>query len=419
MRFKKIFELAINYVIHSKIRSWLTILGIIIGVSSFVAILALGDGMKQDINSRMNTMQVDIINITPGFSRATGSMPNMGGGGFPGGGRTNNTRTPESTSKTPTLTFKDISSIKSLSDIDTISTEVSGREKIYYVGESVERSIKGVDVFNWLKITNIELESGRLLGPSDKYSVLIGSRLANDSFSRVIPLNSLITINNKSFRVVGIIKNSSDVIIPQDIAYTVLSDTTQNEYATIIVKAKNVDVIDELVSKIESKLMLSRRVTTRTKDFSVSAVKTNIERMSEMSNSMILFLAIIAAISLIVGAIGIANTMFTSVLEKTKEIGIMKSIGASNIDILLLFVCTSAMYGIVGGIFGVLLGGAISGTLGSYIGIAMIRSGGNSALSLTLALWGILLAIGISVISGFFPAYRASKLKPVDALRSE
>jgi len=84
MRFKKIFELAINYVIHSKIRSWLTILGIIIGVSSFVAILALGDGMKQDINSRMNTMQVDIINITPGFSRATGSMPSMGGGGFPG-----------------------------------------------------------------------------------------------------------------------------------------------------------------------------------------------------------------------------------------------------------------------------------------------------------------------------------------------
>jgi len=415
MRLKKIFELAVNYVIHSKIRSWLTILGIIVGVSSFVAILALGEGMQQDINQRMSSMQVDIINITAGGSRATSSMPGFGGG--PGGGRGG--MTPESTTSNVSITNKDVSAIKGIPEISVISTEVSGREKIYYVGESIDRTIKGVDVFNWLKITNIELNSGRLLNPSDKYSVLIGDRLANSSFSKVIPLNSLVTINNKSFRVVGIIKNSQDIIIPQDVAYVVLDDTTINQYNTIIVKATSVEVVDNLVTKIENKLMLSRHVTEKKKDFSVTAIKTNVERMSEMSNSMIMFLAIITAISLIVGAIGIANTMFTSVLEKTKEIGIMKSIGATNLDILLLFVLTSAMYGVVGGILGVLLGGAISGTLGSYIGIAMIRGGGNSALSLGLAVYGVALAIGISVISGFFPAYRASKLKPVDALRSE
>jgi putative ABC transport system permease protein len=414
MRLKKIFELAVNYVIHSKIRSWLTILGIIVGVSSFVAILALGEGMQQDINERMSSLQVDQITITTGFSRAMGAMPGFGGRGGPGG-----KISPESSSSDINLTIKDISAIKGIPEIEVISTQVSGREEIYYTGESLEKNITGVDVINWLKITTIELESGRLLGPSDKYSVLIGERIATDSFSKEIPLNSLITINNKSFRVVGIISDSQDIIIPQDVAYVVLSDTTNNQYDEIIVKVNSVDDVNAVKTKIETKLMLSRHVTTRTKDFSVTAIKDSVERMSEMSNSMIMFLAIIAAISLIVGAIGIANTMFTSVLEKTKEIGIMKSIGATNLDILLLFVLTSAMYGVVGGILGVLLGGAISGTLGSYIGIAMIRGGGNSALSVGLAVYGIILAIGISVISGFFPAYRASKLKPVDALRSE
>ncbi|MFA5745427.1 MAG: ABC transporter permease [archaeon] len=416
MRLKKIFELAINYVIHSKIRSWLTILGIIIGVSSFVAILSLGQGMQQDINNRMGSMQVDQINITTGFSRAGRAMPSFGvdrGGGGVGG------RQPETATADLNLTNKDISAIKSIPNIAVISTEVSGRETVYYNGESIDKSITGVDVINWLQITNIELTSGRLLGPADKYSVLIGDRMANQSFSKVIPVNSLIIINNKSFRVVGIITNSQDIIIPQDVAYTALSDTTPNQYDRIIIKANNVDAVDALVVALDSKLILSRHVTTKKKDFSVTAIKTNIERMSEMSSSMILFLAVIAAISLIVGAIGIANTMFTSVLEKTKEIGIMKSIGASNLDIMLIFICTSAFYGVVGGVLGVLLGGAISGTLGSYIGIAMIRTNGNSALSLSLALYGILLAIGISVLSGFFPAYRASKLKPVDALRYE
>lgn len=416
MRFKKIIELAVNYVIHSKLRSWLTILGIVIGVSSFVAILALGEGMNQDIENRMASLQVDQINITTGFSRAMGAMPGFEGGGPRGPG---GIRNPESTSKDINLTKKDIASIKGLPEIDIISTEVSGRETIYYNGEKIERGILGVDVINWLQITNLELASGRLLGPSDKYSVLIGNRIATESFSKEIPLNSLITINNKSFRVVGIIKNSQEIIIPQDIAYIVLSDTTPNKYDRIIVKASSVDDVNYLTTEITNRLMMSRHVTARTKDFSVSAVKDNIERMSEMSNSMILFLAIIAAISLIVGAIGIANTMFTSVLEKTKEIGIMKSIGATNNDILLIFICTSAFYGIVGGILGVLLGGAISGTLGSYIGITMVRGGGNSALSFTLALKGVLLATGISIISGFFPAYRASRLKPVDALRYE
>jgi putative ABC transport system permease protein len=420
MKLITILSLALNSVFHSKIRSWLTILGIIVGVSSFVAILALGQGMEDSIQSRTATMQLDVINITPGFSRAT-EVIGIGGGGRGGGMPGGITRIPESTSSSVVLTEKDISTLKTIPGINAINKEISGQTEIYFTGESIKRSITGVDVINWLKITNIELTNGRLLGPSDKYSVLIGERLAKDSFSKKIPLNTIITINNKSFRVVGIIKNSAEVIAPLDVTFVTLEEKTINEYDKITIKVDEINKVDEIVEIINTKLMFSRRIISeRQKDFSVSAIKDNIESINEMTNSMIMFLTIIAAISLIVGAIGIANTMFTSVLEKTKEIGIMKSIGASSFDILFLFILVSSLYGLVGGFLGVLIGSVLSGYLGNSIGIGMVmRIGGEGSFSFALAIYGIVIAVGISVLSGFIPAYRAAKLKPVDALRYE
>ena len=135
---------------------------------------------------------------------------------------------------------------------------------------------------------------------------------------------------------------------------------------------------------------------------------------------MTLFLGAIAAVSLLVGAVGIANTMFTSVLEKTKEIGTMKAIGAKNRDVLMIFLMNSAMVGFVGGIFGVILGSLLS-LVFPMLGMAMMRGGGSSGVifSPSLMIGGIALAVSIGVISGVVPAYRASKLKPVDALRYE
>lgn len=423
MNIVTIILLALNSVFHSKIRSWLTILGIIIGIGSFVAILSLGSGMETDIGRQTQNLQMDIINITTGVNRAAGAIRGMPSGDFQAGrnmgGNAPNTGTINS--NTPiTFTKKDISTLQTIQGISSISVEITGQEDIYYVGESIKRNIIGVDVINWLNITNISLSSGRMLGPSDKYNVLIGDRIAQNNFSKEILLNTLVTIDNKSFRVVGIIENSNDVIIPIDVAYSTLSDKKINEYEKIIIKVNNVDDIDMIIEEIESKLMLSRRVTERTKDFSVVAIKDSVQSINDMMGSMVTFLAIIAAISLIVGAIGIANTMFTSVLEKTKEIGIMKSIGASNFDILLLFVIISGLYGLVGGFLGVFLGSILSGHLGAMIGLSGFGGRGLQAMfSLSLAGYGLIIAIGISIISGFIPAYRASKLKPVDALRYE
>ncbi|MFH0906433.1 MAG: ABC transporter permease [archaeon] len=418
MKLSKIIKLAFNILIHSKLRSWLTVLGIVIGVGAFVTILAIGDGLKKDINSRMNNFELDIITITPGYSRAGGRMPDGGGGGEDFGGRSSIT----TSENTPKLTNKDIQILKSIKNIKYIQKEISGKAEVYYLGESADLSITGVDESVWKDITTAELSSGRLLNVSDKYSAVIGYRLANEVFKQAIPLNRTITIDNKQFRVIGIFKsgtNDNSIYIPIDIAADVITDKEVNSYDRITVKVNSENDVNQVATDINDKLMLSRHVTTRDKDFTVTDMKSRLTNISDMSSSITLFLGAIAAVSLIVGAVGIANTMFTSVLEKIKDIGIMKSIGAQNKDILLIFVFNSSLFGLVGGILGVFLAFMLTTGL-PLLGVRFIMGGTlTPVFSIHLAIYGVVLAVIIGTIAGIIPAYNASKLKPVDALRYE
>ena len=269
-------------------------------------------------------------------------------------------------------------------------------------------------------MTTLETESGRLLEPSDKYVAVIGSGVATETYDEEIGINQIITINGKSVRVVGILteegQGDRSLYMPIDAAVNLIDDAEEDVYDTITVKAKSEDLVDGLMEDIEDKLMISRHIVQEDdQDFTVSASKSMAESVTEMTSSMTLFLGAIAAVSLLVGAVGIANTMFTSVLEKTKEIGTMKAIGAKNRDILMIFLFNSAMVGLVGGILGVTLGAFVSSGLQAMMG--QMTSG--SGVSLHLMIEGLVLAIVIGVISGVVPAHRASKLKPVDALRYE
>lgn len=426
MKLNKCLKLALNILLHSKLRSWLTIIGIVIGVAAVVAIVSIGEGLQQNVQSRLGGLGADIITISPGGGRATGGF--RGGFGGPGGGQETSSAV---SVKSKNLTKQDIQVIKSVENINFVEGIISGRGEAYYLGQKASASIDGVDPLIWKEITISELEQGRFIGSADYNNVVVGSRIAKNTFKQPLALNREITIEGRSFKIVGILKegggfggDDGKIVMPINAAREILSSVGNNEFNSIIVKVSNADIIDETVANIDQKFMLSRHVTEKNKDYSINSAKATQERVAGVTQTMTLFLGAIAAVSLIVGAVGIANTMFTSVLEKTKDIGIMKAIGAGNKDIMFIFMFNSGLVGLVGGLLGIGLGSMISGLI-PMLGLRLMGGGGptggalTTAISPGLLISALLLSILIGMAAGIIPAYRASKLKPVDALRYE
>lgn len=415
MKIKKSTQLAWNILIHSKLRSWLTILGIVIGIAAVVSIVSISIGAQQQLQSRLGNLGADVLTVSPGFSRAGGNFGFVGRGGGEFFSRSSSSSTQKN------LTINDINVIKGVSNVKYVMGQISNRETFSYLTKSTTTDVTGVDTLTWKDITTDTLSSGRFLSSGDADSVVIGGNLATQTFSN-IPLNSKVTIDGKTFTVVGILSSGNGVYIPIKEARDMF-DVGGKDYQSISVKIKDVSLANETVTAITQKLMVERGILQASKqDFSVTnpaEIQSTIEQTTGM---MALFLSAIAAISLIVGAIGIANTMFTSVLEKTKEIGIMKAIGAKNKDILTIFLVNAGMIGLVGGVGGIILGTIGSGLIGSLASGASGGAGrffGTTAITPALLIGALLFSIVIGMTAGAIPAYRASKLKPVDALRYE
>ncbi len=410
MKLNKCFKHAFNMVLHSKLRSWLTITGIVIGVAAVIAIVSIGEGMQQSLNAQLNALGGDIVTISPGFERG-GGMFGMRGGGSSSG--------PQATTKAIVLGRSDLQALKGIPDIALIDTNIRGSVDISYLGKTGKVSVTGVDQSIWSQITTSKIKTGRMLDSADQNVIVIGGRLAASYFDQPLGINKMTTINGSAFRVVGILDDqSNNIYMPIQMAYQVIPEKTNDIYDTLVVKIKNEDQLDEVITKIENKLMTARHVTTKNKDFSVSSRKEMQQARADTMNSMNTFLLAIAAVSLIVGSIGIANTMFTSVLEKTKEIGIMKAIGARNPDILTIFLFNAAFIGLVGGIIGIILGTILSGFMPALMGgLPMAR--GTAIVSLNSIIMALSVSVTVGILAGIIPAYQASKLKPVDALRYE
>lgn len=408
MKTSKCLKHALKMVVHSRLRSWLTILGIVIGVASVVAIVSLGQGMEQSVNAQMGDMGGDIVTISPGFSRG-GSM------GFRG----HSNQAITATTEEPVLDRTDIQALKGLPDIELMNTQIRGSVKITYLGKSGSVSLSGVDQKVWSQITTEKIRNGRMLDSADSNVIVISAGLADEYFDQPLGINKMVTIENNTFRIVGILDDQGNsIIMPIQMAYQILDDKENDVYDTIVLKVKDEDNLDDTIEKINNKLMIARHVTDKDKDFTVISSKQITEMRSEMMGSISTFLTAIAAVSLLVGAVGISNTMFTSVLERTKEIGIMKAIGARNQDILTIFLFNAGFIGLTGGILGVVLGVILSGMM-PYLLTGMRIAQGGTVVSVNI----ILIALGVSVmvgmIAGIIPAYQGSKLKPVDALRYE
>ena len=412
MKLKKCSKHAFNMVLHSKLRSWLTITGIVIGVAAVIAIVSIGDGMQQTLNAQLNALGGDIVTITAGAERGGGMFGMRGGGGGSSGA--------QATTKEIVLGRSDLQALKGLPDIALIDTNIRGSVNISYLGKTGKVSVTGVDQKVWSQITTTTILTGRMLDSADQNVIVIGGRLASSYFDQPVGINKMVTINAAAFRVVGILDDqTTSIYMPIQMAYQVIPDKTNDIYDTLVVKIKDQNQLDEVITKIQDKLMISRHVTQNKMDFSVTSRKEMQQARADTMNSMSTFLLAIAAVSLIVGSIGIANTMFTSVLEKTKEIGIMKAIGARNPDILLIFLFNAGFIGLVGGIFGVILGTMLSGFMPALMGGGLPMARGGTIVTLNSIIMALSVSVIVGILAGIIPAYQASKLRPVDALRYE
>jgi putative ABC transport system permease protein len=273
------------------------------------------------------------------------------------------------------------------------------------------------------------LASGRYLNQGDTYVAVIGNRVANNMFKEAIMINRQLTINGQTFRVVGILKSvgfvgqeDSSIFISIDGARRILTDFSgNNQLSSITVKVSDSSNVQSISADIENRLMISRHVTNQTKDFTVQSAQAIQASVSSIAQTMTLFLGGIAGVSLLVGGIGIANTMFMSVMERTRLIGVLKALGTTNFEVIKLFLTESAIMGLIGGLIGALLGYLLSGLI-SQLGIRIMGAGGGgvtTVVSPQLILFSVGFSVLIGMFSGFLPARSASKLQPVEALRYE
>jgi putative ABC transport system permease protein len=414
MKIKDLVELSITNIMHRQLRAWLTLLGIVIGVAALVSIVSLGTGLNASVNDSLGDFGSDILTIYPGFSKASSSFG-------PGRGKTPQLVDDD----TPKLTKKDILTLRKNNNVESVMESVSQSLSIEFLSKSSTISVKAINPQYFEDFFNYEFDSGRKLSVSDNYSAVIGYNIANERFDDVITIGRKILIDDEQFNVVGILKegeSDSSVLIPIDVVWS-MSDNERGEYSQLQAKLINEEETETTVEELDATLMISRKVTIKDKDFTISSPLAIQEQIQSITGTMTLFLASIAAVSLIVGAVGIANSMFTSVLEKIKEIGIMKALGATDNEIMKMFMIESALFGFVGGIIGVFFGMFGSGLIGIFLG--GVSGGPTGKMSMTplvtpeLIIIAIILSIGIGFFSGVLPARSASKLKPIDALRYE
>ncbi|MEM0360694.1 MAG: ABC transporter permease, partial [Candidatus Diapherotrites archaeon] len=281
MKFTDLVGLAVNSILHRRLRSWLTLLGIVIGVAAVVAILSLGEGARASIDEQLSSFGADIITVTAGSYRAQGF-----GGFMLRGGERNFMPRERATSQptsTPKLNILDSKIIASTNNVKNINELVSGRAELAFLAEKANVSISGVNPNTWKEMSTLKLATGRLLNSSDSKAIVIGHAVANEMFKQPITLGRRVAIGKQTFTVVGILApsgmtmggggNDRTVFMPYKSAWEV-TDVENGVFSSIQVQVEDVSKVDKTVEEITSALLVSRKVTANTKDFTVTSAQS-------------------------------------------------------------------------------------------------------------------------------------------------
>jgi putative ABC transport system permease protein len=406
MNLTESFLTALDSILANKLRSVLTMLGIIIGVASVIALLGIGGGVNDFITDEINSIGTNLIVV---------STDTENSGGY------------------PALSMDDV---QALSDplnapaISEVAANVQGSQFVVYAGESAQTSVLGITA-NYLPVNNLDtfqLGDGLTQNDLDTQSrvAVLGPTVASDLFGTEFPIGKEIKINGVGYEVVGVLTESGggiggntdeNIYLPlttaQSRLYPDRTRTGKKAVTTIYAQAASSEQVDTAIEEISGTLREQHGIAyAADDDFSILDQASLLEIAGTITGTLTAFLGAIAAISLVVGGIGIMNIMLVSVTERTREIGIRKAIGALKRNILTQFLLESMALSLMGGVLGILLGWAVSSLAASVLAIPM-----------SIAAWTVLLsasfAAAVGLIFGIYPAWRAASLRPIEALRYE
>lgn len=403
--YKEGFLMAWASIVANKMRSLLTMLGIIIGVAAVIALVSIGYGVRQQIQDSISSLGSNLLMIYPGAPRTPGVRPTA--------------------DSQKTLKIGDYNTIVKLSDVDMASPVSAGSSYILiYTSKNWTTQVMGVNG-NFQYINNWTLKSGRFITDSQvqrrERVAVIGNTVATNLFGTEDPVGKDIRIKNNPYKVVGVLepKGSGSFGNDQDdvvyIPYTTGKERLQGvDYLRMIyVKGKDGVDLNRLQSDIENIMRVRHNIKNPAMDdFNVRNMATVMQTMEETTGTMTLFLGAVAAISLVVGGIGIMNIMLVSVTERTREIGVRKALGATYRVIVMQFLIEAVVISLIGGLIGIVVGIGASKLIATFTSMKTVISMGPILLS-----FGFSMAIGL--IFGLYPARKAAKLNPIDALHYE
>ncbi len=404
MQLFQTISMAFKAISGNKVRSFLTMLGVIIGVMSVIVLVAIGQGTTASVTESISSMGTNLLTVNI-MTRSIGGRNAMRGGMTPGG----------SAKGTVILKLDEILALEEDESIAYVSPTCTGSLTVKAGSTNTTASVMGV-LPAYQYIINQGVEQGRYIIDADVDNrsavCVIGVDLAQDLFGNTNVVGNTVYIDGRKFKSVGVLESkgtsmtgSSDesIVLPFTLAQRMLESTTISSIYVSAVDSLSVDTAQEVVERFLYKKYQNEST------YSVMNQTQMLETANETASTLSLMLGGIAGISLLVGGIGIMNIMLVSVTERTREIGIRKAIGAKRRNILLQFLIESVVISGLGGLLGLVLGYGLMHVLENYVGMSL-------TMSLGVAQLAIAFSMGVGVIFGLYPANKASCLKPIDAL---
>lgn len=393
-----------------KLRSMLTILGIVIGVSAVIALMSIGKGAEAAILSRIQSLGSDLITISPGASTGTGGVRGAFG-------------------SSTTLTLQDAEAITEKNDlVYSVAPVYTTYSQLIAGQNNTNAQVVGTNV-NYMTTYNLSTTSGTFFSDYDYQLgtrvVVLGSTVAETLYGNNDPLGEDLRIGTIIVRVIGVlaskgsVSGSTDNLVIMPLT-TVHQSLSQNRTASgdqiissISLKVKKMDYVDDAMDSLKNLLRTRHKIATgASDDFTVKSMEEVAETISETTQTTTILLGAIAAISLLVGGIGVMNIMLVSVLERTREIGIRKALGAQESDIWIQFLIESAFLSLIGGVIGVLLGWGATFVVATFGKM-------NTLVTADIVILAVSVSVFIGLVFGFYPAWQASRLHPIEALRHD